>query len=481
VTVAVGVAFVPGIVLAVGVLLVVQLLFGGSRGRGLVLAVMALAVAALLLFPFVPTIVADGGAALGSGIGTTDLGDLGRLALGTGPGTWVVGAFLPIAALIAFALVGPRYRGRAGRAVLGTVAALGAAWLASAGYLPAALANAPAYLALAAIGEAMTIGFGLASALGVLGRESFGLRQIATGLLALVLGAGIFLQAMSAMVGGWAIGGPEAIPPAWAVVASEARGDFRVLWIGADDDQPFVPPGGDPTAVAPGGSASIRYGITGRDGVVAIDTGRTTNGGGARYVADALNEILSGTTEHGGALLAPAGVRFVVAEAGDLPAATARLLDRQVDLDLIPAMGLRIYRNGVAHPPAAVLPAGSAEASGSADLSVIAAMPPEQAVPLRAVEGGWVGGSADPGVAQIGDAFSPDWELRTDGAIVRPRESFGWALAFDAPAGDLRIRYTAQTMRTVEMILLAILWIVALWVTRKPVTRYEPVMPGAGS
>jgi GT2 family glycosyltransferase len=400
VTVAVGAAFVPGIVLAVGVLLVIQLAFGASRGRGLILAIMGLVAAALLLFPFVPTIVADRGAALASGIGTTDLGDLVRMALGPGPGTWVIAAFLPVAALIAFALVGPRYRGPAGRAMLGTVVALAAAWLASAGYLPAALANAPVYLALAAVGEAMTIGFGLASALGGLGRESFGLRQIGTGLLAFVLGAGISLQAMSAMVGGWAVGGPEAVPPAWAVVASEARGDFRVLWIGADDDRPFLAPGGDPSAVAPAAAASIRYAITGRDGIVAIDTGRTTNGGGTRYLADALNEILSGTTEHGGALLAPLGVRFVVAEQGDLPAAAAGLLDRQVDLDLIPALGLRIYRNGVAYPPAAVFPAGIAEASGSADLATIAAVPAQRAVPMRAVEGGWDGEAMAPGVAQ---------------------------------------------------------------------------------
>jgi hypothetical protein len=478
VTIAFAAAFVPGVVIAVAVMLAIQIVFGRSRGRGVVLAAGSVVLAGLLLFPFVPTILADDGAALGSGIGTTDLGDLGRLALGGGPGTWVVAAFLPIAAVVAFALVGPRYRGAAGRAILGAVAGLALAWLGSAGYLPVALTNAPVYLSLAAVGEAFVIGFGLASALGGLGRESFGLRQIATGVLAIVLGAGIFLQAASAMVGGWAVGGPAAVPAAWAVTASEARGDFRVLWVGADDERRFPAPGGDPQAVAPAGPATIRYALTGRDGIVAIDTGRTVNGGGAAYVQEALNEILSGTTEHGGALLAPLGVRFVVAEGGDLPPAAADLLDRQVDLDLVLEKGLRIYRNGAAMPPAAVLPGSDAGTITSADLATIAAIPPSTAVPLRAVEGGWQGVAPTDGIVQIGDAFDPDWELIATERAVPSRVSFGWSISFPAEAGALRIRYTAQAIRTVEIVLLAVLWLAALWITRKPVSRYEPVSPG---
>jgi hypothetical protein len=98
---------------------------------------------------------------------------------------------------------------------------------------------------------------------------------------------------------------------------------------------------------------------------------------------------------------------------------------------------------------------------------------------MRAVEGGWDGEASAPGVALVGDGFSPDWELLADGTAVGPRESFGWGLSFDAPTGGLRIRYTAQSVRTAEMVVLAILWLAALWVTRKPVSRYEPVIPGA--
>ena len=110
----------------------------------------------------------------------------------------------------------------------------------------------------------MIVGLGLSSVLSGLGRESFGLRQIGTGLLAVVLGGGLGLQAVGAMVGGWAVGGLAALPPAWAVVSSSAKGDFRVLWVGADTGARFVAPGGDPDGVLANGAASLRYGLTGR-------------------------------------------------------------------------------------------------------------------------------------------------------------------------------------------------------------------------
>ena len=105
VTLAVLVAFLPGALLAVGVLVVVQLVTGPARLRGLGSMALASVIAAVLLFPFVPTLVAGGGVALVSQVGTSDLSQLARLAPGGGPGTWVVALFLPVAALVSFALV----------------------------------------------------------------------------------------------------------------------------------------------------------------------------------------------------------------------------------------------------------------------------------------------------------------------------------------------------------------------------------------
>ena len=74
VTFAVGMAFMPGVALAAAVIVVVQILFGSSRLRGLGIAAAAFAAAAALLFPFVPTMLAGDAVAFGSHIGTTDLG-----------------------------------------------------------------------------------------------------------------------------------------------------------------------------------------------------------------------------------------------------------------------------------------------------------------------------------------------------------------------------------------------------------------------
>ncbi len=232
---------------------------------------------------------------------------------GSGPGTWEPAAFLPVAALISFALVGPAVRGPAIRAALIAAAGLILSWLSAAGYLPTALSNPLAYGALAAVGEAMVIAFGLASVLTGLGRESFGSRQVGTFLLSVVLAGGIALQAIVAMAGGWEVGGLEKVPAAWSVVQSTVKGDYRVLWVGADDGRPFPAPGGDPQGVVEAGDATLRYALTDRGGTSALDIGRPLTGGGRDALQEAIGEVLSGTSSHAGALLAPFGVRFVVA------------------------------------------------------------------------------------------------------------------------------------------------------------------------
>ncbi|HYX12719.1 MAG TPA: glycosyltransferase family 2 protein, partial [Candidatus Acidoferrum sp.] len=470
VTIAIGVAFLPGIVLPIAVVVLVNLVAGRSRVDGLSLLGRALAAAAVLLFPFVPTLISGGGAGLGSRVGTTSVTSLARLALGPGPGTWAIAWFLPVGAILAFALVGKQHGRRATKTLFAAVAALTLAWLSSAGYLPAAASNAPAYAALAAVAEAMLVAFGLASVLTGLGRESFGLRQIGTALLTLVLGAGILLQATAAMVGGWNVAGPQRIPAAWAVVSSAEAGDFSVLWIGVPDGRPFPPPGGDPTGVAAAGPASLRFSLTGRDGETALDTGRTLTGPGADALHEAVEQIVSGRSAHGGALLAPFGVRFLVADPGDLTAAARAPLDEQIDLDRVPAAGLVIYRNTSAIPPASVVPAdpGTLDPIGSADPAEASMFRPGRATALSRVPGGWSGASG-PGEIVLATEYDGAWRL--EGSAAQPRRAFGWATAFPTAGGHVRVRYGSQLPRSIALWLLAGLWVAALWITRKPVAR----------
>jgi hypothetical protein len=198
----------------------------------------------------------------------------------------------------------------------------------------------------------MLVAYGVSSALTGLGREAFGMRQILTAMLAIVIGGGLLLQSIAALVGGWAVGGPEQVPAAWSVLASTAKGDFRVLWVGSHTNDPFPAPGGDPEGLAEAGDATLRYGLTGRDGTVAIDIARPSVGTGPDHLGEALDEILSGTTRHGGALLAPFGVRFVIAADDDVPSGAQRCSMRR-STSTSPAAGLVVYRNAQADPPAA--------------------------------------------------------------------------------------------------------------------------------
>jgi GT2 family glycosyltransferase len=468
VTLAVMIAFYPGAALAIGVLVVIELALGASRGRGLVSIGLALVAAAILLFPFIPSLVAGDGAGLTSFIGTTHLASLAKLTPGGGPGTWEMAAFLPAAALLSFALVGAELRPYAIRAALAAVAGLSLAWLSAAGWMPAPLSNPSAYLGLAAVAEALLVAFGLASVSRGLGREAFGFRQIGSALLVFVLGAGITLQSAAAMVGGWAIGGTDEIPAAWAVVDNAAKGEFRVLWVGDDDGARFPAPGGDGEGVVDAGPATLLYSLTDRAGTTALDIGRPTVGPGVDRLREAMAEILSGTTEHGGALLAPFGIRFLVGDVDQLPPAASAHLDAQVDLNLVPAAGLVIYRNASALPPAGIVEADeeALRLMRSADLAEGTRLGKLDTSPLDQVQGGWSGGHGS-GPVFLSTEYQGAWDL--EGSETPPERAFGWATAFPSAQAPVSIRYGSQWPATIQAVLLALVWLAALWITRKPV------------
>jgi GT2 family glycosyltransferase len=471
VTLAVGVAAYPAFVLAIATLVAVHVCLGSSRARGLILMSLGAIGAAVLLFPFVPTLLTDGGRALASLVGTTEPDRLARLALGPGPGTWPIAAFLPIGAALGLGLVREPLRGPAVRAAVAAGAGLILSWLAAANYLPSALSNPPAYAALAAVSMAALIGFGLTSFTGSLRLEAFGLRQVTGAVLAAVLGVGLLLQSVAVMAGTWGVGPPqERIPPAWTVVSGAANGPFRVLWLTGDLGGGLPPPAGDPQRRLEAGPATIRYALTDRGGGSVLDIGRPFSGPGPDDLELALREILAGTSRHGGALLAPFGIRFVVAEQGALPDAARDAFDAQVDVNLVPASGFVIFRNSVALPPAASLAIEPAdiEILGAANPSTIAMWRSVPATALEQVPGGWDGAGVD-GAVFLSTEYDAGWELQ--GSARGPEVAFGWATSFRAEGDPVRIRHDGSVPARIQVALLAILWLAALWTTRKPVAR----------
>ena len=201
-----------------------------------------------------------------------------------------------------------------------------------------------------------------------------------------------------------------------------------------------------------------------------LDIGRPFSGPGPDHLELALREILAGTTRHGGALLAPFGIRFVVAEQAALPEAAHDAFDAQVDVNLVPASGFVIFRNSVALPPAASLATEPADVEilGAADPSTIAMWRSVPATALERVPGGWDGAGVD-GTVFLSTEYDAGWELQ--GSARGPEVAFGWATSFRAEGDPVRIRHGGSVPAKIEVALLAILWLAALWATRKPVAR----------
>jgi GT2 family glycosyltransferase len=464
---AIAISFVPGMLLAIAVMVGAHLATGRRRDRGLALTFVGAAAAALLAFPVIADVVSDPGASLVSHVGAEDPWSVLRLAPGGGPGTWVVAAFLPLAAVMSFAAVEREQRGRAWRAMSVAVAGTALAWASAADYLPDELSNAPVYLVVAAFAEAAVIAYGASGLVSGLERQAFGKRQLGAALLTIVLAVGIGAQSLQVMLAEWDVR-PSGLPPAWPVVDSTA-GEFRILWIGSPYGDRFPAPGGDPLGVVEAAEASVRFSLTDRDGVSALDTGRPSFGPGYDYLRSVVEEMVGGQTGHAGALLAPLGVRYVVADGGDLPAAAAVRLGMQVDLDRMPAGGLRIYRNAASLPTAFVAsdPAWT-PAPTDADLAAIASRPIVDVRRLPSPETGQPTSVEAAGEVVASDQFGDGWRLENAGTQIEPRRAFGWAMAAEVEPGSLAFAFTRQWPATAQVVLLGLLWLVALWITRKP-------------
>lgn len=466
--VAVAGSFFPAIWLA-GSLLLLPLLVapepGGSRVRGGGLSAAAALASAILVFPFTLELArVDGGSTVGAA-GVPDFGALVLLSPGSSPGAWIVAAFLPVAGVLAFAFAEDR-RGWAWRSLVTAAAGIPLAWLAAAGHLPDPLANPLAFLTPAAFSLSLIVALGLTSMGPQVRRASFGGLQLVAVVLVAVLAVGVGGQIARALGGGWAVG-EHRVPPAWPVVASARAGQhYRVLWLGPAGRGRFQPPGGEAQGAIPS-DPEILYGVTGPAGRSALAVGLPAHGAVYDRLEEVLRAMLSGRVSHGGALLAPFGIRFAVAEQGDLPPGAVERLDAQIDLNLVQAAGgMRIYRNAVAFPEAGAIAGPEALAAArSPDLLAPVTVDPEAVTPFRRDDGpSWRGAApgSEASPVLVATSFHPEWTLEGGGA---PFPAFGWAVGFEAPpeAGELRVAFGGQATRTMQLVGLSVLWLAAIW------------------
>jgi len=83
-------------------------------------------------------------------------------------------------------------------------------------------------------------------------------------------------------------------------------------------------------------------------------------------------------------------------------------------------------------------------------------------------DSGFTTNIASDGEVVAGDQFAPGWRVLTGGDRTTPHRAFGWAMAAAASPPSVSFTYTDQWMRTAEMALLGLLWLAALWITRRP-------------
>ena len=463
-------AFFPGTVL-VGALVVVSLAIlpfkNPRRISALALTVAAFALAAALIFPLTIDLVRSGGSAFGTEGGSATFAALARLALRPGPGLWRTGFYLPLVAAVGLPFLVANHRTAGVRAAIVAVASLYLAWLSAQGFLPAPLSNPVAYLGLLAFQYVFLVGLALASVGS--DRISFAQRRVAIGVLGAVIGFGLLAQVAQAARGRWTIGGPERIPAAYPIVTDQSASSYRVLWVGRVGKETFEPPGGAADGAIRAGSGSIRYAVRGPEGASSLDIGRPPIGPGYDYLRTVLGHIALGSTRHGGALLAPLSIRYVIAEEDDLPEIVLRRLMRQVDMDLVPAGGLIVLRNAKVAPIYSVVSdQGWRRAAFSGRLGDLVVLPAPRPTPLGSTV---APASASPPLVLAGQQFDRRWTMTTaDGGQAIPgRRAFQWAVGFEGqPAGGNAVRFDGHGERRVEMVVMSVLWLVTLWLVRKP-------------
>ena len=467
---AVATAFQPSAWIAVGLAVAPLAVIPerrGSRIRGLLLAAAVAVVAALLLLPFLVTL-ADAGAGPAAPARARFV-DLLRLTPGPGPGSGLTAIFLPVAGALGFAVAGERRA--AWRSLIVAATGIPLAWLAAAGRLPSAVGEPVPYLAAAAFWLALLVGLGVAGMPHGVRRAAFGTPQIVAAVTTVVLVLGVGGQVVRVLAGGWAVG-EDRVAPAWPVVTStEPEVPFRVLWLAEDDGLPFPPPGGDPEGVVAAGGTNVAYGVTGRAGRSVLAIGLPRDDVALDRVEAVLAAVLEGRVAHAGALLGPMGIRYVVAGEGRLPAPAARRLGEQVDLDLVQrAGGLAIYRNARAVPSAAVVPGeGAVAAARSRSLLAPADVSGATAARLQGGPDALRGTVPEGGVSLllVADRFDLRWRARSPTGEAAPFPAFGWGIGFEGRPGSVTVSFDGGPRRTVELVVLGLLWAVAMWSVRR--------------
>jgi hypothetical protein len=137
-----------------------------------------------------------------------------------------------------------------------------------------------------------------------------------------------------------------------------------------------------------------------------------------------------------------------------------------VDLDLVPAGGLTIYRNAAVLPTAFI--SANASVPHGSDPTALEDAPVVDADPLHGGGDRFSGTATSGGHVVVSAQFDEGWRVRNDGRSPAPFEGYGWAIAAPVEPGAVIVEHPRPWYRTAALVALALLWVAALWITRKP-------------
>lgn len=438
-----------------------SLLIGGARGalRGLGTAATATLGAAVLLLPWTLEVVLPGpgwSTALGVAPDPAHAAGFSQLLrFQIGPmGAGVLGWALIVAAAL------PLVLGRGWRlewAVRTWSAALVCvivAWVGGRGWGPLRPETPDVLLVPAALALALAAALGAAAFERDLPRYRFGWRQASSVAAGAAVMAGVLPLMAGSVNGRWGLRVEATVRSLSWMAAEQAKGPFRVLWVGAPEALPL-----DGWPLGPGLAFA-----TSRDGAptfVDLLPGRASDA--TQAIAGALRLAEAGDTARLGRLLAPMAVRYLVLptalatgtgepNAYPLPDTLTRALGSQVDLRVRPSdPAVTVYENTSWGPGRALLTgsAGTASADLPDDLGGGADLSGGTPVLFSGRANRYRGELPSPGRVLVAEGPSGNWSLSSGGQAAGRQAAFGLANVFTAArAGKALLRYQTPLLHS---------------------------------
>jgi GT2 family glycosyltransferase len=357
----------------------------------------------------------------------------------------------------------------AGRAAVLAVAGLAMAWLADRGTLASSPGLVPVFLTPYAIGLAIGAACFVAAFQRDIRGTTFSWRQplgvAAFG--ALAFGAIPMLPAMTS--GRFELKDDERSALLALLPAAPSGAASRVLWVGAPEDVPV-----------PGWPLTDRlvYALADDQAATLRERWHQKPTPAEQLVAQDIDLAASESTDSLGRLLGPMAVRFVLVPAEppvseDVAPARPSLvdaLDRQLDLRRVELGNdsLVAYENTAWLPARAVASGPVAAASRQAGPEALiradlSGARPALPGPLPTAGAGRVDGET----VLLSEAVDPRWQLTVDGKPQSRRTAFGWATAWDIPAGGAgSLHYRTAPSRYAFVLVQVVLWLTALVLIR---------------